>query len=80
VVGKTDTGETNSIEVIGAVMDITARKLTEVELRRSKAQLTDAQRLSHVGSVGMDANTKRIFWVRGIGSDLRVRTRDGTDA
>jgi len=43
-------------------MDITARKLTEVELRRSKAQLTDAQRLSHVGSVGMDANTKRIFW------------------
>ena len=31
-------------------MDITARKLTEVELRRSKAQLTDAQRLSHVGS------------------------------
>src|SRR5260221_12693532 len=43
-------------------MDVTARKVTEVELRRSKAQLTVAQRLSHVGSVGMDASTKPIFW------------------
>ena len=62
VVGKAERGETGSIEVIGAVMDVTARKLTEVELRRSKAHLTDAQRLSHVGSVGMEASTKRIFW------------------
>ena len=62
VVGKAAKGETGSTEIIGAVMDVTARKLTEVELRRSKAQLTDAQILSHVGSVGMEVSTKRIFW------------------
>jgi formate hydrogenlyase transcriptional activator len=41
---------------------VTARKVTEIELRRSKAQLIDAQILSHVGSVGMEVSTKRIFW------------------
>ena len=43
-------------------MDISARKLTEVELRRSKVHLMDAQRLSHTGSAGMAAGTKRMFW------------------
>jgi PAS domain S-box-containing protein len=62
VVGKAERSETGSIELIGAVMDVTARKLAEVDLRRSKAHLTDAQRLSRVGSVGMEASTKRIFW------------------
>jgi|SRR5579859_240637 len=62
VVGKAESGESDDIEVIGAVMDITARKLTEIELRRSKAHLTDAQRLSRTGSVGMEVSTKRIFW------------------
>ena len=50
------------IEVIGALMDVTARKLTEIELRRSKAHLADGQRLSRTGSVGMEVSTKRIFW------------------
>src|SRR5258708_30781970 len=49
-------------EFEGAVMDVTARKLTEIELRRSKAHLADAQRLSRTGSVGMELSTKRIFW------------------
>jgi PAS domain S-box-containing protein len=62
VVGKAESGETGDIEVIGAVMDITARKLTEIELRRNKTHLTDAQRLSHTGSVEMEVSTKRIFW------------------
>ncbi len=62
VVGKAERDSTGSIEVIGAVMDITARKLIEVELRRSKAHLTDAQRLSHTGSAGMESGTKRMFW------------------
>jgi PAS domain S-box-containing protein len=62
VVGKANRGETGAIEVIGAVMDVTARKLTEIELRRSKAHLADAQRLSRTGSVGMEVSTKRIFW------------------
>jgi PAS domain S-box-containing protein len=62
IVGKAEKDSAGSIEVIGAVMDITARKLTEVELRRSKAHLTDAQRLSHTGSAGMEAGTQRLFW------------------
>jgi PAS domain S-box-containing protein len=62
VVGEVERRETASLEVIGAVMDVTARKLTEVELRRSKAHLADAQRLSRTGSVGMEGSTKRIFW------------------
>src|SRR5213080_2694213 len=37
VVGRAERCATGSIEVIGAVMDITARKLTEIDLRRSKA-------------------------------------------
>jgi PAS domain S-box-containing protein len=62
VVGKARKGETGSVEVIGAVMDVTARKLTEIELRRSKAHLADAQKLSRTGFVGMEGRTKRIFW------------------
>jgi formate hydrogenlyase transcriptional activator len=60
IVGKAS--ETSSAEIIGAVMDITARKVTEIDLRRSEAQLIDAQILSHVGSVGMEVGTKRIYW------------------
>jgi PAS domain S-box-containing protein len=62
IVGKTGSDSTGGIEVIGAVMDVTARKRTEVELRRNKAHLTNAQRLSRTVSVGMEATTKRIFW------------------
>src|SRR5580704_1658790 len=62
VVGKARRGETGNVEVIGAVMDVTARKLTEIELRRSKAHLADAQKLSRTGFVGMEGRTKRIFW------------------
>jgi len=62
VKGKAERDESGSIEIIGAVMDITARKLTELELRRSKAHLADAQKLSRVGSVGMEISTKQLFW------------------
>jgi PAS domain S-box-containing protein len=62
VKGKAERDEHGGIEIIGAVMDITARKLTELELRRSRAHLADAQKLSRVGSVGMEVNTKRLFW------------------
>ena len=62
VVGKAERDKTGSIEIIGAVMDVTTRKQIEVELRRSKAHLTDAQRLSRTGSVGMEVSTRRIFW------------------
>ena len=62
VVGNAEKDGAGSAEVIAAVMDVTARKLTEIELRRSKAHLADAQRLSRTGSVGLDVSTKRIFW------------------
>jgi PAS domain S-box-containing protein len=62
VVGKPQKGETGGIEIIGAVMDVTARKLAEIELRRSKDYLADAQKLSRTGCVGMERSTKRIFW------------------
>lgn len=47
---------------IGVNLDIEERKQAELELRRSKEHLTDAQRLSRTGSVGMEVSTKRIFW------------------
>jgi PAS domain S-box-containing protein len=62
VVGRAARGETGSIEVIGAVMDVTAQKLIEVELRRIQAHLTDAERLSRTGSVGLKVGTKQLFW------------------
>jgi PAS domain S-box-containing protein len=61
-IGRGGRSESGSIEVIGAVMDVTARKRTEIELRRNKAHLAAAQRLSRVGSVGIEVSTKRIFW------------------
>src|SRR5882724_3441585 len=47
---------------IGISHDIEDRKKAEAELRRSKAYLADAQKLSRTGSVGLEVNTKRIFW------------------
>jgi PAS domain S-box-containing protein len=47
---------------IGVNLDIDKQKRAELELRRSKAHLTNAQRLSHTGSVGMEAGTNRMFW------------------
>src|SRR6267378_4907256 len=47
---------------IGINFDIEEHKRGEVELRRSKAYLADAQKLSRTGFVGMEAHTKRIFW------------------
>jgi PAS domain S-box-containing protein len=47
---------------IGINLDIEDRKRAEEALRRSEHSFVEAQRLSHVGSVGMDVATKRIFW------------------
>lgn len=52
----------NIIKWYGIVTDIEDRKRSEEALRRNEYSLAEAQRLSHVGSVGMDANTGRIFW------------------
>ena len=47
---------------VGTLMDITEQDELTQELRRSKAHLTNAQRLSHTGSVGMKVSSKSIFW------------------
>src|SRR5258706_2359297 len=47
---------------IGINLDIEERKQAEVELRRSKEYLADAERLSRTGFVGMEGSTKRLFW------------------
>src|SRR6202008_2168783 len=39
-------------DVIGAIIDITGRKVSEESIRRSEAYLAEAQQLSHTGSFG----------------------------
>ena len=52
----------NIIKWYGIVTDIEDRKRVEEALRRNEHCLAEAQRLSHVGSVGTEVSTKRIFW------------------
>jgi formate hydrogenlyase transcriptional activator len=47
---------------VGIDFDIEERKQAELELRRNKAHLADAQSLGRIGFVGMDRRTNRIFW------------------
>jgi PAS domain S-box-containing protein len=44
------------------VEDVTLRKLAEERLRRSEAQLAEAQRLAHMGSWHWDVTTNAITW------------------
>jgi PAS domain S-box-containing protein len=50
VVAHALSGESGSLEFVGAVMDVTAAKQAEETLRESEAYLAEAQRLSHTGS------------------------------
>src|SRR6266851_6266492 len=54
--------EGHIIKWYGVVTDIEDRKRVEEALRRNEHFLAEAQRLSRVGSVGMEVSTKRIFW------------------
>src|SRR5689334_11530341 len=49
--------EDGRLEYIGAVQDVTVRRLSEEELRRSEAELHEAQRLSHTGSWKLDLSS-----------------------
>ena len=55
-------GDGNIVKWYGVVTDIEDRKRVEEALRRSEQLLAEAQRLSHTGSAGMEAGTKRMFW------------------
>jgi PAS domain S-box-containing protein len=50
VVARQVQGSSARLEFVGAVMDVTAARRAEEELRRSEAYLAEAQRLSHTGS------------------------------
>jgi PAS domain S-box-containing protein len=47
---------------VGTLMDITEQEDLIQELRRSKAYLAEAQRLSHTGSFGWKPHTGEIIW------------------
>jgi PAS domain S-box-containing protein len=58
IVGRPSGEESGCLGFVGAVTDITERKLAEKELRRSEESLLEAQRLSHTGSWRHDAASR----------------------
>src|ERR1700724_1372848 len=50
VVARAERDESGQLEFVGAVMDTTASKRAEKNLRRSEESLLEAQKLSHTGS------------------------------
>jgi PAS domain S-box-containing protein len=63
VVARTLSDESDAIEFVGAVMDVTAPKQVEQTLRESKAYLAEAQRLTHTGSWAWNvARRENVHW------------------
>ncbi len=54
--------EAGNEEIVGAIMDITERKVAEEAIRRSVAYLAEAQKLSHTGSFGWKPDTGETIW------------------
>ena len=56
-------GSGELVEFIGTVMDITARKKAESELRRSEGYLAEAQKLTHTGSWAVQVpQMENVYW------------------
>src|SRR5882762_10419369 len=74
--------EDGRLEYIGAVQDVTARRLAEEELRRSEADLHEAQRLSHIGSWKLDLSSgsvtvsPEVFRIYAVNPDKEIATSD----
>ncbi|MBW4694773.1 MAG: PAS domain S-box protein [Lyngbya sp. HA4199-MV5] len=50
------------LHLIAQIQDITTRKQMEAQLRKSEANLLEAQRVAHVGSWELDLLTQQIAW------------------
>jgi len=74
--------EDGRLGYIGAVQDVTARRLAEEELRRSEADLHDAQRLSHIGSWKLDLSSgsvlvsPEVFRIYAVNPDEEIASSD----
>src|ERR1700688_4449720 len=60
VVGRALKTSAENLEFVGAVTDVTAAKQAEAELRQREAELLEAQRLSHTGSLKHDIASGRV--------------------
>jgi PAS domain S-box-containing protein len=56
------TGQDQNLEYVGAIQDVTERRLSEEALRRSNAFLAEAQRISATGSFSWRVATGEIAW------------------
>ena len=64
VVGRPAENPEDFAEFVGAVTDITDRKLAEQALRRSEGYLTEAQQLTKSGSWAWNVGSHEVFWSR----------------
>jgi PAS domain S-box-containing protein len=61
-VARASWGKSGGIEFVGAVSDVTPRKLAEEALRRSEGYLAEAQRLSHTASWAVQLPEREIIY------------------
>jgi PAS domain S-box-containing protein len=65
IVARAERDKSNEPSFVGAVMDVTQRRLVEAALRRNETYLAEAQRLSKTGSWVWNVKTKEnVFWSR----------------
>jgi PAS domain S-box-containing protein len=75
VLGRALKTSAENLEFVGAVTDVTAAKQAEEELRHREADLLEAQRLSHTGSLKHDIASGRVtvspevYRIFGVGPD-----------